>query len=113
MTFQVFGTSMNGRTVTVTVGETIEIRLPENPTTGFRWQLMANDGAICAVTADRFEAPAPRALGRGGEHSWLLKALRIGECDVELRCRRRWANSLEPEESFSIHIQVGGSEHGT
>jgi inhibitor of cysteine peptidase len=85
----------------------IELRLPENPTTGFRWQLMENAGAVCGVTSDEFEAP-PGAPGAGGQHSWLIEATRPGDCVFELRYRRRWGEPPEPEQTFRVHIFVAG-----
>jgi len=108
---QSYGESFNGQTIDLAVGRTIEIRLQENPTTGFRWQLTANDGAVCAVVSDAFKAPAG-APGRGGEHGWMFEGVRPGNCDIEFRYRRSWGNSAEPEQIFRIHIHVESRERG-
>ncbi|MDR3531946.1 MAG: protease inhibitor I42 family protein [Rhodopila sp.] len=110
MTTASYGESSNGQTIDLVVGQRIEIRLPENPTTGFRWQLMTNDGAVCAAISDVFEEPAGPP-GRGGEHSWMFAAAQPGECDIELRYRRRWAVSVEHDRTFRIHIRVEGAGH--
>jgi inhibitor of cysteine peptidase len=113
MTARIYGESCDGQAVTLAIGQTIEIRLKENPTTGFHWQLMANDGAICAMTCDAFEGPSGPP-GQGGEHSWKFETVRPGGCDLEFRYRRRWGNSVETERRFKIHIRVenpkGGAE---
>jgi len=115
MTTQIYGESFDGQTIALTVGQTIEVRLQENPTTGFHWQLMANDGAVFAMISDAFKEPSGPP-GHGGEHSWIFEAVRPGGCDLEIRYRRRWANSAEPERTFKIHIRVedpkGGAESG-
>jgi inhibitor of cysteine peptidase len=105
MTTRICDESCNGQTVDLAVGENIEIRLRENPTTGFRWQVTGNDRAVCTMTSDAFnrEAGPP---GHGGEHSWVFEAVRPGECDIEFRYQRPWADPASPGQIFRIHIQV-------
>jgi inhibitor of cysteine peptidase len=102
-----YGDSSNGQTIRLAVGEVIELRLAENPTTGFRWQLMANEGSACSVVSDRFEEPSG-APGGGGQHSWMIEATEPGACVIELRYRRRWGEPPEPERTFRVHVLVGG-----
>lgn len=105
MTAHMCTENFNGQTIEMTVGESLEIRLQENPTTGFRWQLIADDGAVCALISDAFEGPGG-PLGRGGEHGWLFKALEPGECDIEFHYRRRWMSAAKPVRTFRIHIRI-------
>jgi inhibitor of cysteine peptidase len=105
MTTRICDESFNGQTVDLTVGETIEIRLRENPTTGFRWQLMGGDHAVCTMTSDTFKREAGPP-GHGGEHSWVFEAARSGGCDIEFRYQRPWADPASSEQTFRIHIQV-------
>jgi inhibitor of cysteine peptidase len=109
MTTRLCDESLNGQTIDLAIGQTIEIRLPENPTTGFRWQLMGNDRTVCAMTSDTFKQEFGPP-GHGGEHSWIFEAVRPGGCDVELRYRRRWADPAQPERMFKIHIHVENPE---
>ena len=97
--------TFNGRTIDVTVGQTIEVHLSENPTTGFRWQLTSDGGPACAITGDQFIAPAGPP-GKGGDHTWKFKAVRPDECDIELGYRRRWESSAGPSKTFKIHVKV-------
>jgi inhibitor of cysteine peptidase len=100
-----FGDDSNGQKVDLAVGQTIELCLPENPTTGFRWHLTANEGAVCAIVSDVFRPPGGLS-GRGGEHGWLFEAVHPGECDIELHYRRPWAGSVDPARAFRIHVRV-------
>jgi inhibitor of cysteine peptidase len=97
--------TFNNRTVEVTVGKTIEVHLPENPTTGFRWQLTSDGGPACVMTDDQFIAPAGPP-GKGGDHTWKFKAIRPDEGDIEIRYRRRWENSTTASRAFKIHVKV-------
>ena len=105
MTMQRCDEGCNGQTVDLAVGQKIEIRLPENPTTGFRWQLSAEDKAMCRLVSDSFGAPSGPP-GRGGEHVWIFQAAQPGECDIVLRLRRPWDASTEPVQTFSIRVRA-------
>jgi inhibitor of cysteine peptidase len=93
-----------GQTVDVSVGQAIELRLPENPSTGFRWQLAADPGPACAVVGDTYTAGANRP-GAGGEHTWTLRAARPGICELRLVYRRPFEN-LPPAQSFAVTVEV-------
>ncbi|MEJ0017360.1 MAG: protease inhibitor I42 family protein [Acetobacteraceae bacterium] len=96
--------SASGQTLDLPVGQVIELRLAENPTTGFRWTVVANGAPACVVLSDRFESPSGPP-GKGGEHLWEIKGVRIGECDIALQYRR----SFEPDApggAFALHVRV-------
>jgi inhibitor of cysteine peptidase len=111
MTSQLCNEDANGQTIDLAVGEEIEIRLPENPTTGFRWQRTTDDLAACKLVSDTFRASSGPP-GHGGEHSWIFAAVRSGDCDIEFHLRRRWAGSAEPARTFKIHIRVEHPDRG-
>ncbi len=75
---QSFTADDNGKSVTVNVGETFWVKLPENPTTGYAWDLMLSDGLT--RMSDKYE-PADRSglkVGVGGTHSYEIKAMKNG-----------------------------------
>jgi inhibitor of cysteine peptidase len=96
----------NDRTIEVTIGQTIEVHLPENPTTGFRWQLTSDGGPACVMIESQFIAPAGPP-GKGGDHAWKFKAVRAGESDIELGYRRSWESSTGSSRTFKIHVKIG------
>ena len=111
MATQLFDESFNGKTINLPVGQAIEIRLQENPTTGFRWLLKSSDLAVCAMTSDTFEEK-PGPPGHGGEHSWIFEAVRSGECAIEFRYQRPWTDPTQPGRVFQIYIHVKKLEPG-
>jgi len=111
METRLYDENANGQAIHLAIGQTIEICLAENPTTGFRWQLMADHEAGCAMISDAFKHPGDQP-GRGGEHRWIFEAVRSGGCDIELRYRRRWGNPVEPERMFRIHVEVESPDRG-
>lgn len=103
---QVITESDAGRTIEISVGQTMEIRLPENPTTGFRWLMTARDESVCAVLHEEFHPPAHAAPGAGGERTWQLEAAAVGECDFGVTYRRPWAADGTSQRTFRLHIRV-------
>ncbi len=95
-----------GKTIEVSVGQTIEIRLPENPTTGFRWLMSARDDSVCTVLHEEFHPPAQAAPGAGGERAWQLEARAVGECDFGVAYRRPWEADGGPQRTFQLRIRV-------
>ena len=98
--------SHNGKTVDIPIGDTIEIRLPENASTGFRWNVTSRCESILAMTSDRREPPASSARGAPGQHQWQLQATAAGECDFELAYQRPWDGDVPPGRSFKLHVRV-------
>lgn len=99
------GESANGQTVEVKIGETLEVRLPENPTTGYRWQLMVDGSPALEKVDDAFAAPSGPP-GQGGSHVWKFKAVAADQADIELHHRRRWEANGEPTKTFKLHVKV-------
>jgi inhibitor of cysteine peptidase len=93
------------RTIRVPVGQVIELRLKENPTTGFRWSFAADGSPACAVVGDSFER-RPGPPGAGGAHAWRIKAVRAGTCHLELLYRRPFEPAAPPASSFALEVQV-------
>ena len=75
--------SFLNQTVYLPVGQMMELRLRENPTTGFRWSFASDGGPSCTVIGDRFEQQNGPP-GAGGEHAWQIKAVRAGKCHLEI-----------------------------
>jgi predicted secreted protein len=45
----------NGTEIDLAAGETLEVRLEENRSTGFKWVLESAGGGACALAGDTFE----------------------------------------------------------
>lgn len=90
-----------GTTRSVHVGERATVRLPENPTTGYRWEADF-DGVRLRLVDDRFEGPqSPR--GAGGERVLAFEAVLPGPTTLRLAKRRGWGDG-EPVEVFVVEL---------
>ena len=73
----------------VAMGNEVVVRLEENRTTGFRWQLTdLPDGVVC--TEDAFEPPSSSRVGQGGTRTFRLRATAAGAHRVSAQLRRSW-----------------------
>jgi inhibitor of cysteine peptidase len=97
------GEAQNGGTVSVAVGDAVVIRLPENPTTGYRWQV----DAVTRLTlvADEFSSVSS-APGAGGERHLRFITPAPGSFHVQATLRRAWEVDAAPQAQFRVTVQV-------
>jgi inhibitor of cysteine peptidase len=97
------GLADTGTLRSVRVGELTTVRLPESPTTGYRWE-SDELGAGLLLVEDRFEgATTPR--GSGGERVLVFQAVSTGPATLRLVNRRSWGSG-DPGEEFSVSLDV-------
>lgn len=95
----------NGQTIDLAVDDEFTVRLPENPTTGHRWELRSRAAAVCRVESDKYEAPQA-AHGAGGDHVWGFRAMRSGAAELLFVYRRPWDKPADPQKTFALRIRV-------
>jgi inhibitor of cysteine peptidase len=108
------GQSDNGKSYTVPPGAVFQLRLPENPTTGFSWNLSVTPGL--AVINDTYipDDATGKLVGSGGTHVWSLETIRPGEQVISGVYRRPWEPSGPAGTEFRLSLSVGeGSCAGT
>ncbi|HEY5247769.1 MAG TPA: protease inhibitor I42 family protein [Dermatophilaceae bacterium] len=93
----------SGTSRSVRISDLTTVRLPENPTTGYRWQLDSGDARLKLVE-DRFEG-AGTLPGAGGERVLVFEAVRAGSARLRLAKRRSWEKG-KPVEEFSVELIV-------
>jgi inhibitor of cysteine peptidase len=102
--------AQTGQTVDLAVGQVIELRLKENPTTGFQWQVRRDGAPNCRVVTDSREPGAATPLpGKGGTHIWRIEGARVGICEMELAYIRPWESDRPPGTTFTVRIRVTSS----
>jgi inhibitor of cysteine peptidase len=91
------------------VGEDCVIRLPSNPSTGYRWELLPADPPIVQLLGEaKFEPRAASAgmVGAGGEEVFRLRAQSPGEVTLCWVYRRSWEASEPPADTRSLRVIV-------
>lgn len=100
--------SADGQERTFAAGETFEICLGENPTTGHRWRIDFKAPAVVALIGDHFEAGGAGLPGAGGVHRWLFRAESPGTERLAFSYRRPWDENAAPARTFAVLIRVEG-----
>jgi inhibitor of cysteine peptidase len=94
-----------GAQVALHCGESFEVRLPENPTTGYQWRLSEVDVAKLEVIRDEFHAPTSPATGASGQHVWVFLAQASGASVLRITYLRRW-QSASPAKTFTLDVSI-------
>jgi inhibitor of cysteine peptidase len=97
--------SSNNKEVKLAAGQPLEISLAENSTTGFRWELKAAGGPVCAARGDTLDPPAA-GVGKSSTRRWRFEAVSKGTGTIELVYRRAWEQDKPPAETFRLTVRV-------
>jgi inhibitor of cysteine peptidase len=96
----------NGATVTVNTGAMITVRLPENPTTGFTWNLTTTNGLQIINDTYKPTYTTGKMVGSGGTHIWDISAVATGEQKITGVYMRSWEPVSGNETDFSMTVGV-------
>ncbi len=107
----VLGRESNGKRVSVTVGQRVQVRLPGNATTGYLWELARIEGAaVEAVGKGEYvpdKPPGGKPLeGSGGVSVFTFRAVKPGVATLALEYKRPWEKDQPPAEKFGLVFDV-------
>jgi inhibitor of cysteine peptidase len=105
MTEIVVGEGHNGGAISAKAGDIIVIRLPENPTTGFRWSVESADSLVLQLQSDEFTLSASAGIGGAGLRVFQYLARGVGDTFVALQLARPW-EPIAPRSQFKILVTV-------
>lgn len=95
-----------GMTVHLKPGDTLEIALQGNPTTGYTWEVAPGSGDLLGQVGEpKFKADTS-ALGSGGIMTLQFKAVKQGTGPLRLIYHRTFEPGVAPLESFEVTIVV-------
>jgi inhibitor of cysteine peptidase len=98
------GPKANGTTLRPQVGDTLAVRLPGNPTTGYRWAVVRTPPALRLLSSAYVPAP-PGRLGQGGTYVFRFQ-VRAGSGVLSLDYRRPWKTGSPPLKTFRLTIRA-------
>lgn len=93
--------------ITVNAGETFELVLPSNSSTGYRWNIIPElDENVVQFVEQNYISGQPVIPGSGGVDVWTFRAIGAGDTTVVLGFYPP-GNPNEPEEvvTFSVHVE--------
>lgn len=97
----------SGTRVAARIGDTLEVTLAENVTTGHRWAVVADGAPVCRVAADE-AAPGGPGLGASGRRRLVLEVRAAGRARVALEYRRRW-EAGPPARRFELEVEAAAT----
>jgi inhibitor of cysteine peptidase len=94
--------------ISLRVGETFQIILAENPTTGYIWVVHQADPLYLKLESEKYSAPKEDSLvvGKGGEKTLTFKALKAGTVELILSLRRSWEDPSKFSDSFRVRLKI-------
>ena len=97
----------NGTTVSVDQETLITVKLAENPTTGFRWNLTASPG-LTIINDTYIPTPvSPGIVGSGGSRIWNISPNVTGNQSISATYSRSWEPITGNETGFYLTVIVG------
>ena len=97
-----------GQRLELGVGDTLVVRLAENPTTGVRWQLSIERGGPLAPAGDRFDhGTAPHAPGMAGHRVLTFAARHPGASTLSFVQRRLPEPPTGPVHQLTVLVRAG------
>ncbi|HCB15120.1 MAG TPA: hypothetical protein DEP36_16360 [Gammaproteobacteria bacterium] len=97
----------NNRTAELHVGERLEIRLRENPTTGFSWAIDENDRRILALDDTAYIPPLEAGfIGARGQRTFTFTGRQPGEVALKLKYWRVLGGEGSITGRFAVTVRV-------
>ena len=92
--------------VNADLGETIYIRVGENPTTGYRWFLEHVDNQMFELEGSEFQTAIDAAIGAAGLRTFVFKATGRGKGKIQLKLWREWEGSKSVIDRRDVLVTV-------
>ncbi len=102
----------SGRTLEAEVGDTITLRLPANPSTGYLWIGSVPDMGVLREVENRYETPE-EMRGKTGVPVVKIYSFAVvgpGEAGIKMEYRRPWEQERAPKATFDVLIRASGTE---
>jgi inhibitor of cysteine peptidase len=92
--------------IMVEAGETFDLVVPSNPSTGYHWDVLPGlDTNLIEFAAQNYFAEQPVIPGSGGMEVWTFRALNPGETTITLGYFPP-GDATEPEETLMFSIAI-------
>jgi predicted secreted protein len=103
-----FNKEDSGKTFQVPVGQVVQIVLPANPSTGFRWHLVELSEQSLHLLELRSEPlSAGKRKGASILMIWRLKVKKPGRSRIVMACYRAWEEADKAVDSYSLTLEAG------
>ena len=96
----------NASTIDIVVGDTLEIVLKGNPTTGYMWEVASVDTTVLSQVCEPEFRPKSDARGSGGKIIMRFKAVSVGHTLLKLIYHRPFEKNKPPIRVFFVTVIV-------
>ncbi len=98
--------SDRGKTFELSQDDIISIRLDENPSTGYQWEVEAFDARIVELQNSDYTRATGTGVGAGGIRTFTFKARSLGTVEIRLKLRRAWESESAAIDRFQVTLRV-------
>jgi len=95
-----------GSDVQIKVGDTLEVRLASNPSTGYMWTVHPKSTALLKLTGQTHTDATEPGVGRPIVQVFTFQPRRAGDGILLLRYARAWEKPFIGEEQFTLHVVI-------
>lgn len=96
----------SGQSVTMKVGDTLQITLEENQSTGYLWGVVTNDEAVLRTSEEPAYEVDSDAEGAGGRKTFVFEAAAPGTSVLRMVNAVSQETAVEPAATFELTVQV-------
>jgi inhibitor of cysteine peptidase len=95
-----------GGTVEIKMGDTLEVRLNSNPTTGYEWYVHKQSTTLLKLASQSQTQPAQPGVGRPVVQIFNFAPKAMGTGVLLLHYVRSWENADPNEEQFNLRVTI-------
>jgi inhibitor of cysteine peptidase len=96
----------NGKSVEIRIGDTVVVRLDENPTTGYQWALETHHEEVVTLKSTDYVPARGAGVGSGGQRLFTFQATLAGSTPLRLKLWRAWEGDTSIRERFAVTLQI-------
>lgn len=95
-----------GKTVTASAGQTLEVVLDANPSTGYTWTVASAPEFLKSEGEPTFASQAASGVvGAAGQQTLKFSVTAAGSGELSLSYLRPWESGVAPAETFKVQIE--------
>ncbi len=104
---RVFTSEDSGKEYNLSVGEKFQVRLWENPTTGYLWSILGSVSPHLELVDRKFiPGNDARRVGSGGERTFVFLAIKPGRAVLHMTLKRPWEKEGSEAGSYYIKLTI-------
>lgn len=97
----------NGKDIDLTIGSTLVVKLPSNPSTGYNWSVVGEPSPLkLQKTSFRKNQTKTSTVGASGTSVFQLSANSSGLATLAMVYRRSWEYNVPPIKTFAVRVDV-------